>query len=307
MPPYQPSTQTSTQTSTRTSTQTSVQPAVFDQTTRRHLLAAAAATAGTWALALPRAALAQTEAFDQRHSAWAALLKKHVVVLDGGHASQLRYAGMAADRAALKAYLAQLSAVPAAMLESWPKPQQMAFLINAYNAFTVELILGKYPKLASIKDLGNLLQSPWKQSFVPLLGGTLSLDQIEHENLRTPGRFNDPRIHFAVNCASVGCPMLREEAFVADRLDAQLDEQSLRFLSDRSRNRYADGKLQVSKIFDWYGADFKQGHRGITSLPVFLARYATQLADAPADRSRIQAGTVPVAFLDYDWALNAAK
>ena len=282
-------------------------PANMPHPTRRHLLAAALGGAGTLAWGLPGSVQAQTPAFDQRHSAWTTLLKKHVVLLDGGHASQLRYAGMAADRPALKAYLAQLSAVPAATLESWPKPQQMAFLINAYNAFTVELILGKYPKLASIKDLGNLLQNPWKQSFVPLLGSTLSLDQIEHDNLRAPGRFNDPRIHFAVNCASVGCPMLREEAFVAERLDAQLDEQALRFLSDRSRNRYADGKLQVSKIFDWYGADFKQGHRSITSLPVFLARYATQLADAPADRSRIQAGTVPVGFLDYDWALNDAK
>ncbi len=274
---------------------------------RRYLLAAAICSAGALAWGLPGAAQAQSAAFDQRHSAWTTLLKKHVVLLDGGHASQLRYAGMAADRAALKAYLAQLSAVSAATLDSWPKPQQMAFLINAYNAFTVDLILGKYPKLASIKDLGSLLQNPWKQSFVPLLGSTLSLDQIEHENLRAAGRFNDPRIHFAVNCASVGCPMLREEAFVAERLDTQLDEQALRFMSDRSRNRYADGKLQVSKIFDWYGGDFKQGHRGITSLPVFLARYATQLTDAPADRSRILALAAPVAFLDYDWALNDAK
>ena len=274
---------------------------------RRHLLAAAVAGAGALALGLPGAAQAQSAAFDQRHGAWTTLLKKHVVLLDGGRASQLRYAGMAADRAALKAYLAQLSAVSAATLDSWQKAQQMAFLINAYNAFTVELILGKYPKLASIKELGNLLQSPWKQSFVPLLGSTLSLDQIEHENLRAPGRFNDPRIHFAVNCASVGCPMLREEAYVADRLDAQLDEQAQRFLADRNRNRYADGKLQVSKIFDWYGADFKQGHLGVTSLPVFLARYAAQLADAPADRGRIQALAAPVAFLDYDWALNDAK
>ena len=283
--------------------------ATTPHTTRRHLLAAAIGSAGAVAWGLPGSvqAQAQTPGFDQRHSAWTTLLKKHVVLLDAGHGSQLRYSGMAADRAALKAYLAQLSAVPAATLDSWPKAQQMAFLINAYNAFTVELILGKYPKLGSIKDLGNLLQSPWKQSFVPLLGSTLSLDQIEHENLRAAGRFNDPRIHFAVNCASVGCPMLREEAYVAERLDAQLDEQALRFMSDRSRNRYADGKLQVSKIFDWYGADFKQGHRGITSLPVFLARYATPLADAPADRSRIQAGSVPVAFLDYDWALNDAK
>ena len=259
----------------------------------------------TAALALP----VRAEAFDHRHTAWATLLKKHVVLQGGGKASQLRYAGMAADGAARKAYLAALSAVGTAEFDGFSKPQQQAFLINAYNAFTVDLVLTRYPKLASIKDLGSLLQSPWKQKFVPLLGNTTSLDGIEHDMLRVRGRYDDPRVHFAVNCASVGCPMLREEAFVAERLDAQLDEQAQRFLSDRSRNRWnpANGKLEVSKIFDWYGEDFKLGHRGIASLPAFLARYANQLADAPADRESIAAQKVPVSFLDYDWRLNDAK
>ena len=252
-------------------------------------------------------AFAQTAAFDHSHAAWTALLKKHVVLLEGGKASQVRYAGMAADRVALKAYLAQLSAVSSAAVDAFSKPQQMAFLINAYNAFTVELILTRYPKLDSIRDLGTLLTKPWSIKNVPLLGSTVTLDNIEHDNLRTKGRFDDPRIHFAVNCASVGCPMLREEAFVADRLDAQLDEQTNRFLSDRSRNRYADGKLEVSKIFDWYGGDFKLGHKGITSLPAFFARHATQLADAPADRERIKAQGLPINFLEYDWKLNDAR
>ena len=267
---------------------------------RRHVLWLAAS-----AFSLP--AFAQSAAFDHNHAAWTQLLRKHVVLLDGGKASQLRYAGIAADRAALKAYLAQLSAVTPAAFEAFSKPQQMAFLINAYNAFTVELILTRYPKLESIRDLGSLLTKPWSIKNVPLLGTTLTLDNIEHDNLRTKGRFDDPRIHFAVNCASIGCPMLREEAFVAERLEAQLDEQTQRFMSDRSRNRYADGKLEVSKIFDWYGGDFKLGHKGIPSLPVFFARYASQLADAPADRERIKAQGVPVSFLDYDWKLNDAK
>ena len=267
---------------------------------RRHLLWFAASAA-----CLP--ALAQTAAFDHGHAAWTLLLKKHVVLQGGGKASQVRYAGMASDRAALKAYLAQLSAVTPAAFEAFSKPQQMAFLINAYNAFTVELILTRYPKLESIRDLGSLLTKPWSIKNVPLLGSTVTLDNIEHDNLRAKGRYDDPRIHFAVNCASIGCPMLREEAFVAERLEAQLDEQTLRFMSDRSRNRHADGKLEVSRIFDWYGGDFKLGHKGITSLPAFMARYATQLADAPADRDRISAQGVPLVFLDYDWKLNDAK
>jgi hypothetical protein len=265
--------------------------------TRRHVLASAAI------LAWPVAA----QSFDHAHGAWTALLKKHVVLLRRGQASQMRYAGMAADRAALKAYLDGLSAVSAATFAAFSKPQQMAFLINAYNAFTVELILTRYPKLASIKDLGSLFSNPWKPKWVPLLGDKLSLDDIEHGTLRVRGRYDDPRIHFAVNCASVGCPMLREEAFVADRLDAQLDEQALRFLSDRTRNRLAGDKLEVSKIFDWYGEDFRLGHRGIGSLPAFFARYADQLADAPADRERVKSQKLDITFLEYDWMLNDAK
>ncbi len=268
--------------------------------TRRHLLSLGAC------MFAPLPALAQGT-FDHSHAAFSALLKKHVVLLDGGKASQLRYAGMAAESAALKAYTDSLSAVSAASFGAYSKTQQMAFLINAYNAFTIELILTRYPKLASIKDLGSFVQSPWKKKDVPLLVTQLSLDNIEHDTLRAKGRYDDPRIHFAVNCASVGCPMLREEAFVADKLEAQLDEQALRFMSDRSRNLYADGKLRLSKIFDWYGGDFKLGHKGITSLPAFAARYANQLADAPADRERVKAAGLDIGFLDYDWKLNDAK
>ena len=271
---------------------------------RRHFLLVAASVA-----AASPGALVHAASLDHGHTAWTALLKKHVVLLDGGKASQLRYAGMAADSAALKAYLATLSAVGSANFDGFSKPQQQAFLINAYNAFTVDLVLTRYPKLASIKDLGNLLQSPWKQKFVPLLGSTTSLDGIEHEMLRVRGRYDDPRVHFAVNWASIGCPMLREETFVAERLDAQLAEQAQRFLSDRSRNHWnpSNGKLEVSKIFDWYGEDFKLGHRGIASLPAFLARYADRLTAAAAERERIAGQKVPLSFLDYDWRLNDAK
>lgn len=276
-----------------------------DTLSRRRLLVAsggalATAMAAPWVRAQP--------AFDHAHAAWTALLKKHVVLLRGGQASQLRYAGMASDRAALKAYLAGLAAVAEPDFRAWPKPQRQAFLMNAYNAATVELILTKYPDLKSIKDLGSLFSSPWKPQWIPLLGGKVSLDDIEHGMLRKRGAYDDPRVHFAVNCASIGCPALREEAFVAARLDAQLDEQTLRFMSDRTRNRYdaAAGRLQVSKIFDWFGEDFRLGHRGIASLPAFLARYAEVLADAPADRERIRSGQAGIGFLDYDWKLNDA-
>jgi Protein of unknown function, DUF547 len=246
--------------------------------------------------------------FDHSHATWSELLKRNVVSIAGGNASQVRYAGMKAEHGALKRYLAALSSVSAAEFQTFTPAQQKAFLINAYNAFTVELILSRYPKMESIKDLGSLLQSPWEKKFVPLLGETVSLDDIEHVRLRAPGRYDDPRLHFALNCASIGCPLLRDEAFTADRLDAQLDDQTKRFMSDRSRNRWnaAKQELEVSQIFDWYGDDFEQGHRGIESLDAFFARYADQLADAPADRQRIRSRRADVDFLEYDWRLNDA-
>lgn len=264
---------------------------------------------GLPALAWVGRARAQTPAFDHTHAPWSALLRKHVVVLRGGQATQVRYAGFAADRKPLQTYLAALSAVGDSAFKSFSPVQQQAFLINAYNAYTVELILGKYPDLASIRDLGSLLTTPWKRKWVPLLGATVSLDDIEHEMLRKRGRYDEPRVHFAVNCASIGCPALREEAFVGERLDAQLEEQTVRFLSDRTRNRYSAerSRLEVSKIFDWYGDDFRLGHRGIASLPSFFAGHADRLADSAADRDRIRTQKVEIAFLDYDWKLNDAR
>jgi Protein of unknown function, DUF547 len=266
---------------------------------RRSWLLAAAALA---------APAVRADGFDHSHAAWTALLRKHVVVLRGGQASQLRYAALSADRAALLAYLSTLSSVSQTAFDAFDKPQRVAFLINAYNAFTVDLILGKYPALSSIKDLGSVFSSPWKPKGIPLLGTKVSLDDIEHGMLRARGRYDDPRVHFAVNCASIGCPPLREAAFVAGQLDAQLDEQALRFMSDRTRNRFeaAQGRLEVSKIFDWYGADFQLGHRGISSLPAFMARYAGALADAPADRERVRSQQAAITFLPYDWKLNDA-
>lgn len=268
---------------------------------RRHLLIAATA--------MGLAPWAHAQTFDHSHTPWTALLKKHVVLLRGGQASQVRYAGFAADRAPLKAYLDSLSAVTADGFAKFTPAQQQAWLINAYNAFTVELILSKHPDLKSIKDLGSLLSSPWKRKWVPLLGNTVSLDDIEHGMLRQRGRFDEPRVHFAVNCASVGCPMLREEAYTADKLEAQLAQQAQRFMADRTRNRFNPqrGQLELSRIFDWYGEDFRLGHRGLTSVGGFAAKHADLLADAPADRDRVRQGQLEIRFLDYDWALNDAR
>ncbi len=244
-------------------------------------------------------------AFDHGHPVWDALLKKHVVWVDKGTASRVDYAGFQRDRAELKRYLDALSSVPQAEFDAWPRAQRLAFLINAYNAFTVELILTGYPGKKSIKDYGSLIRSPWKKSFFTLLGRERSLDDVEHGMIRAPGAYDEPRIHMAVVCASVGCPALRDEAFAAPRLDAQLEDGVARFLSDRSRNRYnaADGVLEVSSIFDWYGGDFAKG-RDYASVKQFLGRHADRLADAAADRERIRGAQAGLRFLPYDWNLN---
>lgn len=254
-------------------------------------------------------ALPASAAFDHRHADWNELLARHVAWQAGGHESKVDYAGMKRDRALLGKYLATVTAVRETEFVGWSKAQQLAFLINAYNAFTVELILTRYPDLESIRDFGFVFNNPWKKKFFTLFGREQSLDGIEHGMIRADGAYNDPRIHMAVNCASIGCPALRPEAYVAERLDAQLDDQVVRFLSDRTRNRYNRDRhvLEVSKIFDWYREDFSKGWRGIDSLPAFLARYATELADRREDQQAVRAGQVKIRYLDYDWALNDRK
>lgn len=246
-------------------------------------------------------ALAQ---FDHSHKAWDALVKKHVVLISGGKASQVRYAGMAQDRAALKTYLDSLSAVNEAEFNAWPKAQRVAFLINAYNAYTVEKILTRHPNIRSIWDFGKVFGNPFKDRFFRLLGREMSLDGIEHDTLRKPGAYDEVRVHYAVNCASIGCPMLREEAYTADKLERQLEEQAVRFLSDRTRNRAADGKLEVSMIFNWFKVDWESGYGGIKSREQYFARYAKLLTDDPAAQKLVAEGKASISHLDYDWTLN---
>lgn len=239
------------------------------------------------------------------HQAWDALLKKHVVNVRGGQASLVDYAGMKRDAPQLVRYLETLAGVSGAEFDRWDKPAQLAFLINAYNATTVHLIVGAYPDLTSIKDLGTSFRSPWKKPVIRLLDQVRSLDDIEHGLIRGSGRYQDPRIHFAVNCASIGCPALRPEAYVASRLDAQLDLAARQFLSDRTRNRHAGGMLMVSGIFKWYRADFEAGWHGARRLGDFLALYGAELELDAGALARLANGDLKIGHLDYDWRLNA--
>jgi Protein of unknown function, DUF547 len=247
--------------------------------------------------------------FDHTYAKWDAQLKKHVKWLPDNKQSRVNYKGFAAERAELKATLDALSAVSNEQFAAFSKEQQMAFLINAYNAFTIELILTKYPNVKSIKDLGSTFSSPWKKKFYTLLGEERTLDWLEHERLRpniAGGGYRDPRIHVAIVCASIGCPALPPETFTAAKLDVQLEDGMKRFVGDATRNRYADGKLQVSNIFKWFKEDFEKGYKGFGKVEDVFAKYADTLSSDATIQGQIRAKTVSISHLDYDWSLNDA-
>ena len=248
------------------------------------------------------------------HQLWEGLLQQHVVMIKDGQASRVDYAAMKKDRKTLQAYLTALSAVPVVTFDSWKKDEQLAFLINAYNAWTIEFVLTEYPDIDSIKDLGSLFSSPWKKEFISLLGETRSLDNIEHDLIRGSGRYDEGRIHFAVNCASIGCPALLNRAYTAAKLDSQLDLVTRNFLSDRSRNYFLNGELHISPIFKWYKEDFEKGWEGIDSVSEFLTKYVDELGLQVGGTSivvngipvttRLKNGTLGIAYTEYDWQLN---
>jgi hypothetical protein len=261
------------------------------------------------ALALAVAAPAAHAALDHAHAAFDSLLRRHVAWNAAGTTTSVSYRGFAAERAELRKVLDAYSAVPRAEYDAMTRDQRLAFLINAYNAFTIELVLTRYPDLKSIRDLGSILQSAWKRRFFRLLGEDRHLDDVEHGMIRAPGAFDEPRIHFVVNCASIGCPALRPEAVTAAALEQQLEDSTRRFLRDATRNRHdaASGRLEVSRIFDWYRGDFEKGLRGITSREQFFARYADLLAADERGRAAVREARAPIAHLEYDWALNVRR
>jgi hypothetical protein len=200
------------------------------------------------------------------------------------------YAGLKAEESRLDGYLDKLSKVDP---EKLSPPDRFAFYVNAYNAWTIKLILSGYPGIESIKDLGNIFKSPWKRKFVVINGKMMTLDHIEHDILRP--QFKDPRVHFAVNCASLGCPPLFKEPFVGSRLEEQLNTATTVFINDIQYNRLEGNTLFVSKIFKWFKEDFNDDVIG------FFRQYASAGLKSRID----ERGTnLKIAYLDYDWGLN---
>ncbi|NND32404.1 MAG: DUF547 domain-containing protein [Saprospiraceae bacterium] len=209
------------------------------------------------------------------HELFSTLLTKYV---DGQ--GKVDYDGLKNELAKLNSYLTELKQNPVS--ENWSKDEQLAYWINAYNAFTIKLILDHYP-VASITDIEN--GKPWDKKWITLGNETYSLNQIENEIIRP--QFNEPRIHFAVNCAAKSCPPLANKAFTAGNMEALLESQTKKFINDKQYNQIDAGRLRISKIFDWYGSDFKD-------LVAFLNKYSTIPINANAK----------IEFVEYNWSLN---
>lgn len=232
------------------------------------------------------------------HAPWARLLDVYLEKGEGGAPNRFDYGALKAndeDRAALQAYIASLEAVVPGTL---PHDEAFAFWVNLYNALTVEVVVSHYP-VASIRDIaispGLLSTGPWGKKLVTVAGRDLSLDDIEHGILRPD--FGDSRLHYAVNCASVGCPDLAARPDTANELDVMLDKAARAYVNSSRGARVEGGRLTASSIFKWYMKDFGGTEEAILAE---LRKYA-----AP-DLAVALENVSGVASYDYDWSLNDA-
>jgi hypothetical protein len=209
------------------------------------------------------------------HSKWNSLLNKNV-----SSNGKVNYNGFLKDKKELESYLAILSSnIPS---KNSSKNAVLAYWINVYNAFTVKLIIDHYP-LKSIKDI----KDPWGKKFFTLENRSYSLEEVEHEILR---KMDEPRIHFAINCASYSCPKLLNEAYTETELEKQLIQVTKGFINDKTKNTITANKIEISKIFDWFSADFKNNG----SLIDFLNKYSSVKINPKAK----------ISYKDYNWDLN---
>jgi hypothetical protein len=221
------------------------------------------------------------------HEIWAELLAKYIK--PGG----VDYTGFKTEENRLDQYLKVLENTDPDKLS---RNEQYAYYINAYNAWTVKLILSGYPGVKSIKDFGTIFKSPWQKDWVRINGEVLTLDYVEHDILRP--RYKDPRVHFAINCSAVSCPPLNPEPYLAATLDQQLDESTRSFINDANSYRLEGNTLYVSRIFKWFSEDFNEDALG------FYLQYAE--GDLKQKLARHKDG-VKVKYLRYDWSLNDVK
>lgn len=221
------------------------------------------------------------------HRGWDELLATHV------QNGLVDYQGFKKDEARLDNYLAILDR---SRPDELSRDDRLAYYINAYNAWTIKLIVLHFSEgrpVKSIKDIGSWYSSPWSLKVCKIGGKLLTLDNIEHDIIRP--EFKDPRVHFAVNCASMSCPPLFAKAFTGVNLQQQLKEVATAFINDSRFNYLQSDTLFVSRIFSWFAQDFD------SDISKFFLRYA----GPDLRRSLMESGSgIKVKYLDYDWSLN---
>lgn len=224
------------------------------------------------------------EPFDGSHKLYGEVLS--VYVKDG----LVDYRGIKSDPDDLSAYIESTEKVTLEEFERWTEGKRLAFLINLYNARTLDLVAGHYP-VKSIRDIGSGGMGPWDEPVVRLFGENISLNALEHGMIRK--NYKEPRIHFALVCAAIGCPPLLDEPYAGERLDEQLEAQARKFLADTGKNSVdRENKIiRLSPIFEWYAEDFEAG---AGSVPGFLKKYYGSL---PLEEYNI-------VYTEYDWSLN---
>jgi hypothetical protein len=231
------------------------------------------------------------------HSVWDGFLRKYVVAAHSSGINRLRYASVAPeDRKALKDYLKSLQSLP---VSSYNRAEQRAYWINLYNAFTVDLVLSRFP-VASIRDInispGLFARGPWGAKLLIIEEEKLSLDDIEHRILRPI--WKDNRVHYAVNCASLGCPNLQPAAYTSENTEALLEKGAREYINHPRGVNFKTGKLQVSSIYVWFQEDFGGSAEGLME---HWSRYANPML---ADTLQNYSGGLEH---DYDWRLNDAE
>jgi hypothetical protein len=256
----------------------------------------------------------KTDSFDHSYATYNSLLNQYVIN------ARVNYEGFINSRAKFETFLRTLGSVDKDVFESWTEEQRLAFWINAYNAFTIKAIIDHYPIKRSFTLVGifyapsdSILQikGVWTKLQFRALGNMVTLDEIEHQILRK--KFNEPRIHMAINCASISCPDLRNEAYTPEKLEEQLADASINFVNNPDKGVYVNeqsGKVKLSKIFKWFGDDFinnygsKKLFNNYSLKENAVLNFTSEYIESEEVKEYLMNNKLKIGYLGYDWHLN---
>ncbi len=256
----------------------------------------------------------KTDSFDHSYATYNSLLNRYVIN------ARVNYEGFINSRAKFETFLRTLGSVDENVFESWTEEQRLAFWINAYNAFTIKAIIDHYPIKRSFTLVGifyapsdSILQikGVWTKLQFRALGNMVTLDEIEHQILRK--KFNEPRIHMAINCASISCPDLRNEAYTPEKLEEQLADASINFINNPDKGVYVNeqsGKVKLSKIFKWFGDDFinnygsKKLFNNYSLKENAVLNFTSEYIESEEVKEYLMNNKLKIGYLGYDWHLN---